>query len=262
MAETRTSPIVRRYQGSLIVGTTNAFVQGVKRATTELPTLVEGLGRAFSSRALPEAQLYEVNYGIARAAQAQVVAGWRSRLPRGSISYRPESRLTGKLGPALASPQMLEGTSARVISFVNADHLDTAAAHWYRINYGSIGPNLARGAAAEAYTVNLNNRPFIVLRDDLAPSRTNRIPAHFWIKGPVNMLIPVSKAVYQSNGTRAAHFLDLGLEAVARSFGPAYQRFFNEWVQTEAGRARLAKKDIQVVSDVRLESIGYTVTVH
>jgi hypothetical protein len=234
----------------------------VNRATEQLPTLVEGLGRAFSTRALPDGQLYEINVAIAKKAQDAVVTGWRSRLPRGSISYRPESRLTGKLGPALASPQMLQGTSARVISFVNGDYLDQAAAHWYRVNYGSVGPSYGLAPAAETYTLNLNNRPFIVLRDDLSPSRSNFLPTHYWIKGPVNMLIPLGFGTATSEGTRPARFLELGLEEVAMTFGPTYQRFFNEWVQVEANRARLAKKEIRVVSDVRLESIGYSVTVH
>lgn len=266
MAETgRTMPIVRYYQGNLIVGTANAFSKAVAKSYEQLPTLVEGLGKALAAKALPQGQLKQINMEIAQQAQNAVVAGWRSRLPRQSISYRPEARLTGRLGPALGSPQMLRGTSAQVISFVNKDYLDKVAAHWYRVNYGAIGPNLAGGETAETYTLELNNRPFITLRDDLAPSRANFLPARFfWIKGPVNILIAARRPAIpgEAKGARAAHFLDLGFEEVAVTFGPTYQAFFNEYVQTEIGRQKLAKRNIQVVSDVRLESIGYSVTVH
>lgn len=259
-------PAVRMYRDNLIVGTTNGFMRAVARSVEHTGVMVNALARTIETRGLPDNDMLRINTEIARQAQAAVVAGYRSRLPRQSIGYNAGSRQTGRLGPALASESMLEGTSPRVISFINTDHLNQAASHWYRVNYGSIGPNLTApgGQKSETFTVNLNGRPFIVLRDDRAPSRANFLPANFFfIKGPTNMLIasrgPAENA--RAKGARPAHFIDLGLEVVAEEFPRRYQAFFNTYAKTAIGEAAMVRRKIRVLADVRVESTGFTVTV-
>lgn len=263
MSEVLVQAAVRQFKGSLIVGTTNGIARATSRIGRELPTIVENLGQALATRSLPRGKMRGINEGIARSAQKAMVAGYRSRLPIGGSLGGP-NRLSGTLGPALGSEGMISGTSDRVISFLNTDLLNQKAKHWYRINYGASGPNLAKagGSTASTFQVNLNGRPFIVLRDDAPPAVLSWLPKVFeW--GPANeMIVWSGPARPLGKGSRAAHFTDLGLEVVAEQFGPAYDLFFREFVQDAKNRARLAKKNINVIADVRLESTGWTVEVH
>ena len=110
-----------------------------------LPRDIATLGRALDLKAVPRARLKEANLQIAKEAQAAMVKGWRSRLPRRSSSYRSHSRLTKRLGRALADESMTAFTTDRRISFINQTTLDREAKHWYRVDYGASGPNLTEG---------------------------------------------------------------------------------------------------------------------
>jgi hypothetical protein len=256
-----TPPVVRMYNEALIVGTTAAFAKATERLASELPSILNNIGSALSQRALPRGRMREINEGLARRAQSAVVSGWQSRLPRRGSSK--SGTLMGQLGPALGNEAMIAGSSDRVVSFINDAYLDGVAAHWYHINYGAAGPNLNKpgGREARSHIVNINGRPFLTLRDDLPPAAVSYLPARFaWagqkffaVRGPG---LPVGR------GARAAHFVDLGLEVIANELGPAYDSFFREWVADTKNRARLAKRGIDVIADLRVESYGYSVSVH
>lgn len=250
-------PLVRQLRGALIAGTTNAISRAVRRSLEDLPNTLNIMAQAFEQRALPRGQLTNVNMAIAQQAQAAVVSGWRSRLPRGNSG----GALSGTLGNALASDAMTAGTSDRVISFVNPAVLSQSAKHWYRINYGAAGPNMAGGEEPQVFTVKLNNRPFVVLRDDAPPAPLSWLPRVFTWSPEGRMIVIRGPAEPRGKGSRAARFIDLGMEVVSREFGPAYDQFLREWVQDAAHRARLARKGINVPANVHLDSYGWHVEV-
>lgn len=252
--------LVRSFRNNLIVGGTNAIVRGVREAVrTQVPEALRILADSFSQRALPRGQLADVNRQIARDAQQAVVAGWHSRLPRGNSG----GALTGTLGAALASDAMTAGTSDRVISFANTSVLDAAAKHWYRINYGAAGPNLSRegGHDASAFTININGRPFVVLKDDAPPAAVSWLPKVFQWTPDNRMIVLRGPARPIGKGSRAAHFIDLGLAVVAQETGPKYDQFLRQWLADPSHVERLAKKGI-IFANLRLDSYGYTVSVH
>jgi hypothetical protein len=257
-------PAVRIFRKALIVGTTNAFNRAVRNSLQELPSVVTAIGQSIERRAFPEAKFEKANLEIAANAQRAMVAQWRSRLPRNSAPYRPKDRLTGHLGSALANPAMLKGTSSHVISFINEDYLRKTAQHWYRINYGAAGPNLSGGREAQTFQVMLQDRPFLVLRDDLGPAPTSWLPRVFSWNDVGEMTRVRGPAGPTGKGVRAARFTDVGLGVVAEQFPKAYDRLFRAWLEDEtaAARDRLAKKEIEVIADVRLERYGFTTVVH
>lgn len=269
-------PLVRLFKGSVIVATTNAYNRAVRDAARELPSVVTALGQSFDRRAFPERQFKETNLRIAEAAQKAVLSGWRSRLPRRSRRYRKDDRLTGTLGPALADPAMLSGTSAHVISFVNEKFLAQTAQHWYRVNYGAMGPKMAGSKEKKTYQINLLNQPFTVLRDDLKPAPTNWLPRTFEWNDTIRksgrkkrtgnqgeMINVLGRAKPTGKGARAARFTDLGLQKVAEQFPKEYDRTFRAWLQDGTGNARkkLSDKNIEVITDVRLDRYGFKVHV-
>jgi hypothetical protein len=237
------------------VSASNAISRAVQAAGSEVPRAMEILGKSFQKAALPRSQLASINKAIAGNAQAAMVAGWRSRLPRGNSG----GALSGTLGDALASESMTAHTTDRVISFVNTDVLRQTAKHWYRINYGAAGPNMAGGVELQAFTVKLNNRPFLVLRDDAPPAPLSWLPRVFDWTPEGRMIVIRGPAEPRGKGSRAARFTDLGLAVVAEQFGPAYDQFLRDWIQDEAHRARLGRRGIHVEAEVRLDSYSWHV---
>ena len=259
---TYVTPLVRQYRNNVIIGSTNAIARGAAQSMTQLPEVVEQLGNTLRRRGLPRAKMKALNLEIARVGQQAVVSGWRSRLPRNAGGGT--GRYAGTLGPALANPAMLEGTSDRVISFINGDVLDQEAAHWYRINYGAAGPNYSSPNAqrADTFVINLNGRPFITLRDDRPPDPTTFFPRQFfWTES--NRLVVTGPGVVQTNaGAAPAHFIDLGLQAVAEVFPVAYDAFFRDWLRDAKSQARVRPHNRVTVSDLRVSSYGWSVTTH
>lgn len=275
-------PGVRNLQGALIVSVRSGFAKGLARAIQDLPPIMQALSKSLDLNKLPASLLEDSNLTLARHAQEAIKDGWRSRLPRASVRYRAQGetkgvgRLTGLLGPALASDLMLEGTSSRVISFVNTSELSRVAAHWARVNYGAVGGNLSsdRSQEARAYTVSVNGHDIGTLRDPGKPRTTSPMPRFMWFDAEgarvaagaptsTDRFGPVSPTAYmQADGAAAAHFIDLGLESVAREFGPTYLTMFKAFIQEEGNRARLSRSGIDVPVDVRYTGVGFTVTTH
>lgn len=250
--------LVNILQQNMRISASNAMTRAVQAAGSEVPRAIEILGKSFQKAALPRSQIASINKTIAREAQLAMVAGWRSRLPRGHSG----GALSGTLGEALASESMTAHTTDRVISFVNTDVLRQTAKHWYRINYGAAGPNMAGGVERQAFTIKLNNRPFLVLRDDASPAPLSWLPRVFeWVGpyGAADMIVHRGPAEPRGKGSRAARFTDLGLAVVAEQFGPAYDQFLRLWIQDEAHRVRLGRRGINVAADVRLDSYSWHV---
>lgn len=250
---------VGQARGSLRAGVCIAMANAVRKSLQEFPNVLTSMSQAFDQRLLPRGQVKEANLRIARAAQSAMVSGYESRLPRGG----GVGELSGTLGPALASPAMTSGTTDRVIAFLNTDALNQQAKHWYRINYGAIGPNLHApgGHEARAFTVNVNGRPFVTLRDPGKPAATSWLPANFYWADNNWFIATRGPARPSGAGARAAHFVDLGLEAIAHEFPIQYELLMRDFLKDSKNRAKLERKGIKVIADIRLESYGYNVTV-
>lgn len=248
---------VRNYRGSTGVGGINAIVRGAAEVFDDLDPLLQTLTLALASNGLPRAQLRETNQIIAKKAQEYMVTGMRATLPVRAGPYRPQDRLTGTLEQALADPVMTEGTTDRVISFINTNHLDKAARHWYRVNYGVQG-ELTQGPSREAKTITImaNGQALATLRDPNPPRPGgNYLPRSFRFHG--NQMMEVRGAakpqsdVAATRGSRAAHFTDLGLATVGREIGPAYTRLLRWYVNEKRSQKVMARREI-IVPDLRI----------
>lgn len=258
---------IRVWKGNLVLGMADTMSKMIQGSTREMPGVLTSLSKALDLKAMPRSKMRDTNMRIAREAQAAVVNGWKSRLPR-HTTEGSRSRLTGRLGPALADPDNLAGTTDRVVSFVNIQHMNQEAAHWYRINYGAAGANLAKSQRKpRRFVIQLNGEVFGSFRDDLPPDQISWIPERIWWRG-VNMFPRKSrndKVVIRenTNGARAARFLDLGHAVVARQAPVAYEQMWREYCGEIGSKARerLQKRDIEVQGDLRLQRTGWSVRV-
>lgn len=259
--------IVRQYRGAIVVATAALIGGAARGATKELPTIVQSLGKALDLKKIPRDRLKAVNQRIAEGAQDRVVEGWKARLPR-RTEEGSSKRLTGLLGPALADRANTQATSDRVIAFADAKVLGREARHWYRVNYGAKGSNLAKGRSARRFVMTLNGATFGSFIDDLPPDPISYLPYRFYWRG--DNLFPrkskqssAPKVVVNPNGARAARFLELGHAYVTRNAPREHDKLWRGYLNERGGaaRSRLAKVDINMVGDLRLERTSWSARV-
>jgi hypothetical protein len=236
-------------QQQLVVGATQAFALQMRRLGPRLDDVQRVLGRTLDLKLLPSSTRKNVNLRIADLAATRVANGWRERLPANAPPYRVgENRLSGTLDPALQNiADMTADTTDRVISFINVSSLNSQARHWYRVNYGAAGPNLAARNPREQYVVEVGGRPAFRIQDKSNPDPRNMLPHHFFSYGIGAEFVPLrGPADRPSNGVRAARFTDLGLQSIQRNFGPEYMKMFNRWLQDRANEVKFKKIGITV----------------
>lgn len=263
LAQRRQLEAVRNMSGRLAVTAPYAIARGAASVFDALDPMVRTLAQALATQGLPKAQMKAVNQKIAEAAQRAMVVGYKSTLPLNSPGYRPGQRLVNVLEEVLANEAMTAKTTDRVISFVNQPYLDSRAAHWYRVNYGVAGET-TQGPSKEARTfvVSVNGVEVVQLRDR-NPKRQGGIflPHRFRWNGV--KLVPLSKvktrpdgkpgrsAISYRRGSRAAHFTDLGLQAVAANAGPAYEQVMRQHLRTKRGQKVMSRREI-VIPEMRM----------
>jgi hypothetical protein len=250
--------VVRQAKGAIVVGSATLVGGAIKEAAQELPNIVQTMGKALDLRMVPRSKMKEANEKIAADAQKAVVQGWRRRLPYAHPATSRKKRLSGTLGPALADPANLSATTDRVISFANTEVLGREAKHWYRVNYGAAGSNLARGRQPKRFVMLLNGETFGSFRDELPADPISYIPKFIAWHG--DAMYPKSKKVkINENGARAARFLELGHSVVARQAPAAYDKLWRDYLteKGEQARQRLKKKDIHVNAEMRFDRTGW-----
>lgn len=246
----------------MVIGGQQAIIGGFREVGKALPRDIRALGKALDLSLIPRSKLKAANVQIAKEAQAAMVKGWRSRLPRRSSSYRPQARLVKRLGRALASESMVTQTTDRTISFINQATLNSEAKHWYRVNYGAQGPNLAEGRQARSFTASVNGQALFTLRDDTPPAAQSFLPQGFHWRGgafPTGIFFPdkhSAPANVRGQGVRAARFTDLGVEAVAQRLGPVYFSTLQSYLASDSGNAKGRVNRIRVGGDLRTNRFG------
>jgi hypothetical protein len=199
--------------------------------------------------------LRTANLQIAEKAQDAVVQGWRARLPLKSGPYRRGSdpdkdRLSGHLGRALASSQMISGTTDRGITFLNTTYLAENARHWYRVNYGAFGHNVPAIRRPKAYPVTMNGHTLFSIRDENEPAANSWLPRAFSFQD--NIFVPhIGPADKEGGGHRAALFTDLGFQSIADNVGPTYTKMLYRKFQSGGMIARFEKRQVNVQAFLR-----------
>lgn len=255
--------VIQETQDALSIAGPAMVADAIRMAGKELPNVVHTLGQALDMKVLPKERLAKANNKIAENAQAAVVRGWRSRLPRKTWRGGP-NRQTGLLGPALADPSMTAATNHRFISFINTDVLDMQASHWYRVNYGASGSRFAEGRTARRFVMQLDGSAFASFSDDLRPDPISWIPSKRYYDSDGNMYPGRgAEAVRSPYGARAARFFELGHSVVARETPQAYETLWRQYVaeKTDRGIARLQKKKINIKGDFRLQRTSWSARV-
>jgi hypothetical protein len=208
------------------VAARRAFLGAISDVESQLPDVYKRLASAMDLNKIPRSTLKDTNVRIAQHAQDAIVGGWRSRLPRGSASYRPEDRLTGTLGDALGDSAMTANSTDRTISFINVGYLNQHARHWYRVNYGAAGPNFQGGGEGRFPVPFPGGGTLGSLGDVSPPAARSYLPRVFMWEGN-EFIVLRGPGTYPGRGSRAARFSDLGLEAVAEAMGPAYAQMYD-----------------------------------
>jgi hypothetical protein len=246
----------RGSERALTVQGQRAIVNGIKRMGDSIDPEMQRLASAIDLRKIPRAQLKEINLRIAEEAHQRVVSGYESRLPRRSLPYRPKDRLTGKLGEALRDPRMTSATSDKVISPLNVRILNIEAIHWWRVNYGALGPNLSLGHEEGEYPLRLPGGGSAgVLRDPSRPAPASWLPRWFgWQQTSVghDFFLPLAgPADIEGAGIRAARFTDLALESIAETAGPYTFQGYRKFLVSQADKVRRSTVTIRASGDAR-----------
>lgn len=235
----------------IAVGATSAAAQaGVAAGRNVQDELARKLFKALDLNLIPASRLKRVNTMLAVRAQDAMVSGWRATLPAKAPGYRrgpdpQKDRLSNLLGPALASSNMLMGTTDRTISFLNVQYLGTEARHWYRVNYGAYGPK-ATPKEPKSFAVNIGGHTLFNLKDRNRPAANSWLP-RLYVATPVEYFQPKQgPADVVGGGTRSANFTDLGFKRLARDFGPYYRSMFADYVKEAGKRAELRKAGVRV----------------
>jgi hypothetical protein len=235
----------------------NAIVRGVTEALDENVTpMTNALYRGMGGGVFPEKPMLEANKKIARRAQEAIVGGWRARLPLKSKPYRRgadpnKNRLSGKLGEALESPDMISGTTARGISFLNTSLLATEARHWYRVNYGAYGYRVGSIRRPKAYPVMIGGHSVFALKDEMRPAPNSWLP-----RGGLNFsddgVVSPRKgpADVEGGGHRAALFTDLGYRAIAENADPVYRQMLMSYFRKGGLAERYNAKGVNITVKV------------
>jgi hypothetical protein len=194
---------------------------------------------------LPDSIMIRANTVLAKSAQRAIVDGWKARLPLKSAPYRAgepkRQRLTGALGRVLSDDSMTSGTTARGVSFLNFQTLDSRARHWYRVNYGAFGNRVSWPRQPRPYPIKIDGHTVTVLHDEHQPARQSYLPVHFIYEG-ANWFEPLSRpAKIPGGGHRAALFTDLGFAAVAKNADRVYRAAFRSYVDDKRLRRRQLK---------------------
>ncbi len=226
-----------------------AMSKAIAESVGEIDRYTEALYKAIGKGAMPADLMRAANLEIATMAQKAVVDGWKNTLHRKSSDYRAgpdpnKDRLSGVLGPVLASPAMIEGTSAKGISFLNLDFLNTAARHWYRVNYGAFGSKVAP-AKPQGFPVMVDGHALFTIRDVRKPATQSYLPRLFAFEGEefVPLIGPAKRA---GGGHRAALFTDLGFAKVAEQTGPVYKAMFDKYIDQRGSRTQLRAKGVRI----------------
>lgn len=235
----------------LAVGATNALAQaGVTAGRAVQDELSRKLFKALDLNLIPASRLERVNTMLAVRAQDAIVSGWKATLPAKAPGYRrgpdpKKDRLSNLLGPALASSNMLVGTTNRTISFLNVQYLGTEARHWYRVNYGAYGPK-ANPREPKSFAVNIGGHTLFNLKDRNRPAPNSWLPQAFVSSGVEHFQPKRGPADVVGGGTRSANFTDLGFKRLSRDIGPYYRSMFADYVKETGKRAALRKAGVRV----------------
>jgi hypothetical protein len=240
-------------RGAIPQAVTINMLNNVGRALRELgkevTPKVRRMGEALIRKGIPPSKMRAANMKLALGAQAAIVAGWRSTLPENAPPYRQGPRLSGALGQALGSSEMTRATTDRTISFLNEGALNTEARHWYRVNYGALGPKVAP-ARPRAFPVTVDGHSLLMLQDQAPPAPASWLPQVLVAEKPVWFAPVRGPANVEGGGSRAALFTDLGFEYVANNFGRVYKEMFHEFVneQMSVQQSKEVKVHVRVVT--------------
>ena len=178
----------------------------------------------------------------------------------------------GKLGRALASPQMFDARWDGV-SFINKDWLDRNAAQWYRLSFGA-GPNGAGTPPHRNHNIKFfGENVFPMTLQGFGPSASFSMPAGIWfgfnesspgVSGASGAVGNVRRSLGSSNGggpdpsrtgldqfvpgsfggrafagrrtkgIQGTAYLDAGVQALTRELGRGWQLIMTEWFQEAA----------------------------
>lgn len=257
--------VARQSGNEIVVSVQRAIANGITDALgSTVPKVVKSFGEFLSKDRL-RTQFQAANIKIAQGAQKAYVIAYQNRTPRRETQYRvgDRKRLSGgRLLAALNSEKNIAGTNSRRISLIDTVHMKNEARHWQRLNFGS---EEGRGGEPKVYTVKIEGQPVTQLQLPSMRGKAVMMPAGFWTapgtgrdgprvpfqKGGDDEFYPKTvRAMIPTQGIKATHYLDKGIQYVAAKTGPAYQKIFYNEVQNN--RARLNKGlTYKVTADIR-----------
>lgn len=223
------------------------------KATKNLRNMV----KLFGDSATNGEAIASVNERIAETMRIAVQEAYVANVidVRSAPSYREGDRFAGRLYSALKSPSMAVGT-AHGIEFINTGLLDQTARQWARLNFGA-GPAEGRTGAhwpRPRAAIRFGSQVGIPLALTNPPRPNFNVPqkgfGHFTSTGEFFLGRPTGpkggtrtvggypEAVPSARGIAPRRFLDAGLVALGKNFGPMYQQHFKEAVESSLAKGQ------------------------
>lgn len=155
----------------------DAMVGAPEAVAQQLALIVSSMGQAANRKV----GLTRIHQEMAERAHAAVNRAYQSRFGDSDRYRVGMNREAGKLGPALAKRNWLAATRDGVL-FMDKTYLDSAAKHWYRLNFGAQPAGKSRSAATFPIKFGGQSLGGLSLRNNRASGRF-MIPKGVWIKG-------------------------------------------------------------------------------
>lgn len=254
---------------------------GAGAGTAAMMSLVgEGVGNERKRELAHSAVTRDVREAILDGYDRKVKSG----AERNPQYVRRRNRLTGKLRPALANPNLYT-SGPKEIRLLNTAILTSEAKHWARLNFGVEGNEVASGQSPNI-SFNLFGRQYDVGFNE-GPRPGYRLPHGFFLdssgvdqgydrgrrgsdaffpmrKSDANKLSAAGVPRPKIGGIEARYFLEDGLREFPRSFRRQYNRLVDEAIDGAEGQKvqRAVRKAVRGAStgNVNFQNLKLTVT--
>lgn len=173
-------------------------------------------------------------------------------------SYVTATRLSGRMRSALNNDIHYE-SDAGGIHFINGPAMSKEAAHWKRLNFGA-APRQNEAAGSRRVPLRLFGRSLFNIGFRIGPQPAFMLPAGFFrgtapgvpsaeFRGAQtgNPFFVNSKSPYQpelASGIEGRHFLEAGIDVMAKEMGPAYEDLLRKWVQGGGPKKKVIKQTV------------------
>lgn len=224
-----------------------AVAEGYKGIGNQLEAFVKGMDIG------AKGDMQKAHVAVAEVMRQAVSDAYEANVEsvRKVPSYQRSNRNAGHLGRVIRRRDLVRASSDG-IAFINESALRTEASHWLRLNFGA---GEAAGPQPGPTPIRLFGEAVLNAQLPFGAQQAFILPKGFFIQGGQAVFPTASHRGFGSSapfypsrrspyrpavtaGIRGRHFMEAGLEAMARQLPIEYTDLINEWIQRGGRKAR------------------------